>query len=122
VKLLADQNVHRRVVRVLREAGFDLEFIQETMPGSADEAILARNDISDFILITGDRDFGDLIFNKGLPQPNAILYSRLPHPEWQNTANRLIAILRNGPSPGYMTTLTKDGERLRSFPLGATHD
>jgi predicted nuclease of predicted toxin-antitoxin system len=121
VKLLADQNVHRRVVLRLREAGYDVEFVQETMPGRLDEQILARPDISGLIFITGDKGFGRWIFDLGLPRPMAILYSRLSQPDWAATADRLLLILEQGVAPGQMITITKDGERRKPFPLGATN-
>ena len=120
MKLLADQNVHRRVVLRLREAGYDVEFILETMPGRLDPDILARPDIGEFVFITGDKGFGDWIFHQGLPRPSAILFSRLPHPQWADTADRLIALLEEGVQPGQMITITKGGERVKPFPLGAS--
>jgi Domain of unknown function (DUF5615) len=121
VRLLADQNVHRRVVVRLREAGYGVEYIQETMPGRLDPDILARADIGELIFITGDKGFGDWTFNKGLPTPRAILLTRLPHPDWSDTADRLIAILERGITPGQIITITKAADRARSFPPGAHH-
>lgn len=121
MRLLADQNVHRRVEQCLRAAGFDVECILKTMPGLLDEEILARSDIGDLIFITGDKGFGDWVFNKRLPQPLMILLSRLPQPEWRTTADRLIAILERGVAPGQMITITKDGERTKPFPPGANN-
>lgn len=118
---MADQNVHARVVARLREAGFDVEFLLETMPGRLDPDILARPDIGEFIFVAGDKGYGDWIFNKGLGQPHAILLSRLPHPEWAETADRLTACLERGVAPGQMTTITERGERLKPFPPGASH-
>lgn len=121
MRLLADQNVHRRVVVRLREAGYAVEYIEETMPGRLDPDILARADIGELIFITGDKGFGDWTFNKGLPRPFAILLSRLPHPDWAETADRLIAILERGVASGQMITITKSADRAKPFPLGAHH-
>ncbi len=115
MKLLADQNVHRRVVARLREGGFDVEFILETMPGCLDEEILARCDIGNLVLITGDKGFGDWIFNKGLPRPRTVLLSRLPHREWEGTAARIIALLESGVAAGQMLTIVPDGVRAKRF-------
>lgn len=121
MRILADQNVHRGVVTRLREAGFDVEYILETMPGRLDHEILARQDIGELIFVTGDKGFGDWIFNKGLPRPYAVMLSRLPHPEWPATAARLIAWLEQGIAPGQMITLTPNGDRTKPFPTGATN-
>jgi hypothetical protein len=68
-----------------------------------------------------DSDFGDLIFNHGLPAPKTILYTRLPHRAAQQTAARLIALLEAGVPAGQMITLTKNGARTKPFPPGAHH-
>jgi len=92
------------------------------MPGRADEEILARPDIATMIFITGDKGFGRWIFQRGLPPPRAILFSRLPHGEWATTAKRLIAILERGVTPGQMVTITETGERAKPFSIGAEND
>lgn len=120
--IIADQNVHRRVVMRLREKGYRVEFIQETMPGRSDEALLSRTDIGEAIFITGDKGFGDWTFNKGLPRPLAIILSRLPHPEWATTAERLLALLEQGIPPHQLITITNQGERTKPFPRGADND
>ena len=121
MRLLLDENAHIIVVERLREAGFALEWVGETTPGALDPQILARPDIGQLILITNDSDFGDLIFNHGLPTPRTILYTRLPHRAAEQTATRLIALLEAGVSAGQMITLTKNGERTKPFPAGAHH-
>lgn len=110
------------MVLTLREAGYDVEFIQETMPGRSDEEILARPDISNLIFITGDKGFGRWIFEQGLPPPLAVLFSRLPHGKWATTAKRWIAILERGAAPGQMITITESGERAKPFSIGAEND
>lgn len=122
MRIIADQNVHRRVVLGLREKGFDVEYIQETMPGRTDEELLARTDIGDVIFLTGDKGFGDWIFNRGLPQPFAVILTRLPDPEWATTSQRIIARLEKGIEAGHMVSITKRGDRTKPFPRGADND
>lgn len=121
MKLLADENQHPNVVARLRAEGFAVEFIQESSPGAQDEDILARPDIGALLLLTYDRDFGDLIFNHGLPSPAAILYTRLSRAEPDRIASRLLALLKAGIATGHMITITKDGERTKPFPAGASN-
>jgi predicted nuclease of predicted toxin-antitoxin system len=122
VRLLADENVHGKVVRALRERGFEVEWIKESSRGISDSLILSRQDIGSLILITNDRDFGDLIFNQGLSPPKALLYTKLPHRDWQLVANRLIAVLDEGVSAGHIVTLSSDRNRISPFPFGALYD
>jgi hypothetical protein len=71
------------------------------------------------VLITCDRDFGDLIFSRGMPTPRAILYVRLPHRQADATADRLLSLIERGGIEGHIITITKDGERTKPFPAGA---
>ncbi|WP_326525632.1 DUF5615 family PIN-like protein [Sphingomonas sp.] len=118
MRLLADENVHGNVVIALRQAGHAVEWVRETAPGATDTNILDRADIAELILITNDRDFGDLIFNKRMPAPFAILYTRTPHRDWEVTAGLLAAELERGVAAGHMTIVTKDGTRRTPFPIG----
>ena len=119
MKLLADENQHPLVVARLREAGFEVEYVRETSPGAKDEEILARPDIGRLILLTYDRDFGDLIFNRGHPLPSAILYTRLDRKAPEVVANRFISVLKAGVAWNCLTTISEDGERTKPFPAGA---
>ena len=122
MKFLADKNVHGKVVGQLRIHGFDVEWVKETSPGIIDPLILGRDDIGSLVLITNDRDFGDLIFNHGLPTPHALLYTRLPHRDWETVTHRLIVVIEQGVSAGHITTISMDRNRTLPFPLGAKHD
>jgi predicted nuclease of predicted toxin-antitoxin system len=116
LKFLADENVHPLIVRSLRALGHQLEWIKETSPGARDEDILSRKDIADLVLITLDRDFGELIFQQGFPAPRAILYSRLSRAEPQTVVDRLAALVEQGFADHHITTLTAPGERVKAFP------
>lgn len=59
-RLLADQCMDAALVRVLRERGHDVVFIQEIAPGLADAAVLALSRSDQRILITFDKGFGEL--------------------------------------------------------------
>jgi predicted nuclease of predicted toxin-antitoxin system len=121
VQLLADENQHPLVVNALRSKGYAVDWIAESSSGAKDEEILSRPDIPSKILLTYDRDFGDLIFNRGYPAPFAILYTRLNRARPSEIANRLLALLETGVAAGHMTTVTEDGLRMKSFPLGAAN-
>ncbi|HEX8584542.1 MAG TPA: DUF5615 family PIN-like protein [Allosphingosinicella sp.] len=118
MRILADENMHPLVVTQLRQAGLDVDYVRDTAPGMSDEEILARPDIGEMVLITLDRDFGDLIFNRGYPQPRAILYSRLSRALPEAITQRILKIVEIGVPDHHLVTITPDKERLRPFPLG----
>lgn len=67
-KFLADESVDFRLVTNLREDGYDIEAIVELSPGITDEQVLEVANRLKAILITEDKDFGELTYR--LQQPN----------------------------------------------------
>ena len=116
MKLLADENLHPLVVRHLRALDLDVEWVKESSRGATDEDILSREDIGDLVLVTFDRDFGDLIFRRGFPAPRAILYSRLSRANPKAIAERIANLLARGLAERHITTITARGERVKAFP------
>jgi predicted nuclease of predicted toxin-antitoxin system len=119
LRLLADENVHAMVVGRLRAAGLAVDWIAELSPGVSDELILLRADIGEMTLITYDRDFGDLIFNRGHPRPHAIIYSRLGRAEPRYIADRIERLVKRGVPAGHFVTIGRDKNRSKPFPSGA---
>ena len=70
---LADENVSCFVVDRLRASGFDVTWIGETRPGISDKDVLKAADADDCILITEDRDFGELVIRQRLEVRGMIL-------------------------------------------------
>lgn len=62
MNLLADEGVERQIVERLRQAGHDVWYIAEMEPGIADDVILAQANASQALLITLDKDFGELVY------------------------------------------------------------
>ena len=60
-RFLADENVSRLVVERLGAAGFDVTSISATGSGASDNEVLATAIDEGRILITEDRDFGELV-------------------------------------------------------------
>lgn len=62
MKLLADEGVDKPIVDILRKSGFDVHYILETNQGADDEAVLEISNREGRILLTQDKDFGELVF------------------------------------------------------------
>jgi hypothetical protein len=78
MRFLADQNFPRRAILALRAAGHDVAWIEEDLPGASDEVILARAEAEGRVLLTFDKDFGELAFQAGLPATCGIVLFRVP--------------------------------------------
>src|SRR5690242_15775539 len=78
MKFLLDENVEARIAGFLTTAGHDVTTIGQDYPHAlTDHAVLALAHAEQRILITNDRDFGELIFHQHLPH-NGVIYFRLP--------------------------------------------
>jgi predicted nuclease of predicted toxin-antitoxin system len=77
--LLADENIHPKVVAGLRERGLNVLTVQEDgLRGSDDATILRRAFASQRVVITHDSDFGKLAIDAGEPYVG-ILFVRPGH-------------------------------------------
>jgi predicted nuclease of predicted toxin-antitoxin system len=73
LRFLADENVPAAVVEALRARGDDVEWIRTNAPGSSDPLVLAAAQAEDQVLLTFDKDFGDLAFRLRLPATSGII-------------------------------------------------
>ncbi|MEA2927895.1 MAG: hypothetical protein QOG38_323 [Hyphomicrobiales bacterium] len=73
MRFLADENVSRLVIERLRDEGHDVVSVAETRPGTPDDDILNAADAEDRILITEDRDFGEMVIRQRFALGGVIL-------------------------------------------------
>ncbi|HKM66803.1 MAG TPA: DUF5615 family PIN-like protein [Candidatus Acidoferrum sp.] len=73
MNFLADESCAGPVIRALREAGHDVAAISEVAKGAADEEVLNRAVNAKRVLITEDRDFGELVYARGRSSTGVIL-------------------------------------------------
>ncbi len=76
MRFLANENFPLRSVNRLREAGYDIASITEDSPGVTDSEVLARAADEERIILTFDRDYGELIYRLGMPSPRGVIYFR----------------------------------------------
>jgi predicted nuclease of predicted toxin-antitoxin system len=76
VKFLADENFPVSSIALLRTRGFDVASIREDSRGVSDDVVLQRAVSEQRILLTLDRDYGELIFSQGHQAPPAVVYFR----------------------------------------------
>jgi predicted nuclease of predicted toxin-antitoxin system len=62
MKILADENLNGLFIADLRRAGYEVLSIREELGGIADPEVAALASGANALLITEDKDFGELIF------------------------------------------------------------
>jgi predicted nuclease of predicted toxin-antitoxin system len=65
VKFLADESCAGSVIRALREAGHDVLAIAQLAKGETDAQVLERAVAEKRVVITEDRDFGEIVYARG---------------------------------------------------------
>src|SRR5207302_10430940 len=77
MRLCANENVPGDCVAVLRQRGHDVLWVREVARGSGDDAVLAKAQSEARVLITFDKDFGELVFRRGKAASHGIVLFRL---------------------------------------------
>lgn len=96
MKFIANENIPLASVKVLRDSGYEVFAISEESPGISDVEVLKKACSNRLIVITFDRDYGELIFkNKHLP-PAGIVYLRFMPDYPEQAAEILLKIIENG--------------------------
>ena len=63
MRFLGDECLNGFIVRDLREAGYDLQWILEDAPSIKDEKVIEFAKATQTILISEDKDFGEWVFS-----------------------------------------------------------
>lgn len=85
---LADENIHAGIMAWLRETGNDVLYAADVLQSRSDDDLLAIARKEQRILITDDKDFGELIFYQRLATSGIVLI-RLHSPSISERLERL---------------------------------
>jgi predicted nuclease of predicted toxin-antitoxin system len=117
VNFLANENFPLDAVEVLRVAGHDVAWIRTDSPGITDPQVLARAVAEERILLTFDKDFGELAFHAGLPATCGIVLFRLPASSaGQLAAQVAVAIASRTDWAGHFSVVEPTRIRMRPLP------
>ena len=64
MNFLADESVDRQIVDALKEDDHAVLYVTEMDPGISDDEVLDKAEKGSAILITADKDFGELVFRQ----------------------------------------------------------
>jgi predicted nuclease of predicted toxin-antitoxin system len=117
MRILADENFPRPILQALREQGHDINSVKETMRGATDREVLEQAQKDERLVVTFDKDFGELAFRFGLPATSGVILFRLSGdgPEADN-ARALAALARPLEWAGNFAVVTDDRIRIRPLP------
>jgi len=117
VRFLLNENISGAVIRALREQGHDVLAAKESMRGELDEAVLARARAEQRIVVTQDKDFGELAFRAGMPMHCGIILFRLSGAKFPKDDARIIDVLNSRDDfSGHFSVVTETQIRIRPLP------
>jgi predicted nuclease of predicted toxin-antitoxin system len=117
--LLVNENFPAPALRVLREAGVDVLSVREIMAGASDQAVLDKARDTGRWLVTFDRDYGELVFRRGLAPPPAILFLRQEPIPPSGVAQAVLELVGNPDlADGHFVVI--EGRTIRRRPLPKT--
>lgn len=121
MRLLADENFPRVAVTALEQQGHDIVWIRTDAPGSSDGEIMVRAQAEERIILTFDKDFGELAFRFGLPATSGIILFRLPLFTPSRLTNLVVLVLATRSDwSGLFTVVESDRIRTRPLPGSAS--
>lgn len=65
MNFIADESVDRQIVARMRLDGHVVRYVAEMLPGIPDDSVLALANEQSSVLLTADKDFGEMVFRQG---------------------------------------------------------
>jgi hypothetical protein len=93
MRFLANENFPAAAVSVLKSAGHDIVWVRTVAPGTSDPEILAWAARESRILLTFDKDFGELARASALPADCGVVLFRIPMPKPSDVGARLADLI-----------------------------
>lgn len=117
MRILANENVPLQVVSALRGAEHDVLWAHTDLRGAEDTEIVRAAVAQSRVLVTFDKDFGELAFRSGLPATSGVILFRIPQrsPEW--VAQTVIQIISERKDwEGHFSVVMPPLVRMRPLP------
>jgi len=116
MRFLADENFPGSAVGSLREAGHDIVWVAADAPSSSDRVVLARAVQEARVLLTFDKDFGELAWKRHLPARCGVILFRctMPAPDVVGAALAAMVAQRDD-WPGHFSVIEDGRVRMRAI-------
>jgi predicted nuclease of predicted toxin-antitoxin system len=119
MRLLANENIPRLVVADLRKSGHDVLWVRESRPGISDEEVLSLGIATSSVLLTFDKDFGELVFRRGRSASCGVVLFRIQMSSPQAAAESIVSVIASRNDwVGHFSVVDED--RIRLIPLPPT--
>jgi predicted nuclease of predicted toxin-antitoxin system len=121
MRVIVNENITQSVIQGLRDRGFDVLSVKESMRGADDTSILQRAEAEQRLVITQDKDFGELAFKHRLPATSGIVLFRLSADDPADDNQRMLDVMQSRSDwAGHFSVVTNDRIRMRTLPSSGT--
>lgn len=119
MRLLANENFPLPSVRLLRKAGWDVVSVTEDTPGLEDTEVLTRAADQQRVIVTFDRDYGELIYRLRMRSPAGVIYLRFRPQTPEEPAAIMLNLLQaeDLQFERWFTVVERNQIRQRPLPL-----
>lgn len=117
MRFLANENFPLFSARLLISQGYEVSCISEDMPGAKDLEILQRAIAEKLVILTFDRDYGELIYRYNSPLPEGLIFFRFRPATPEEPAEILLRMIKEGSVSlaGKFTVVERGRIRQRNF-------
>jgi len=113
MQFLANENFPIKSVLLFRQSGFDIKAIGTDNPSIADEEVIEIANKEDRIILTFDKDYGELIFKYGYKPKAGVIFLRFHNFEPEKPAEYLLKMFETA-TINFENTLTViDRKKIR---------
>ncbi len=116
MRLVADESCDFAVVSAVRSAGHDVISIAERMPGAEDEQVIKLAATERRLLLTEDKDFGQLVFAAAKGNSGVILI-RYPSTARSTLTDEVVKLLAERTESLYSRFVVMEPGRVRVTQL-----
>jgi predicted nuclease of predicted toxin-antitoxin system len=116
MRILANENFPSDAVAALRQQGHDVVWVRTDAPGSDDRTVLQSAQQEERILVTFDKDFGELAFRFGLPAASGIILFRVRASSSEYVARVIVTAIESRSDWAGHFAVVEEG-RVRMVPL-----
>ena len=116
MRWLVDECVDAALVVQLCESGHDAVYMSDIAPRATDAEVMERAHDEHRLLLTEDKDFGDLVFRQGRPVPGVVLL-RIDSARRSLKWPRLLAAIDRFGEALFGRYMVVEETRFRSRPL-----
>ncbi len=114
--LFADESIEAEITRALRDAGHTVHSVIELSPSISDIDVLKFAVAQRAVLLTNDKDFGDLVVRHGLAHQGIVLLRCRKYPVQLKAELLLRVIEAHGAElSGSVTVITQHSVRIRAM-------